>query len=328
MTRPGSTSVRAASPDDGAAEVKELRFRLRPVPPFRLDLTVWALRRRAHNLIDCFDGETWRRVLIVDGAPAQIAVRQCASANDPEIEVRAIGPGASQRDQPRIARMVTAMLGLEIDLRRFYSLARNDPALGPMAGRLRGMKPVRFASRFEAFTNAVACQLVSLTAGMHVVNRVAQAYGISCDYDGTRAYAFPRAQDLAGAEVERLRELGLSRNKARYLINLGEIASSREAPDFSAVETLDDESAVAALCELNGVGRWTAEYVLLRGFGRYRIFPGDDVGGRNRLTEWLGLVELDYAGVKRALARWSGWGGLIYFHLLVDALAEQGLVRA
>jgi DNA-3-methyladenine glycosylase II len=40
---------------------------------------------------------------------------------------------------------------------------------------------------------------------------------------------------------------------------------------------------------LRGAGRWTAEYVLLRGFGRLHAFPGDDVGARNNLQRWLGL---------------------------------------
>jgi DNA-3-methyladenine glycosylase II len=45
------------------------------------------------------------------------------------------------------------------------------------------------------------------------------------------------------------------------------------------------------------VGRWTAEYVLLRGLGRLAVFPGDDVGARNNLRRWLGQpVSLDYAG--------------------------------
>ena len=38
-----------------------VRFTLEPVPPFRLDLTVWTLRRRPHNTIDDWDGETYRR---------------------------------------------------------------------------------------------------------------------------------------------------------------------------------------------------------------------------------------------------------------------------
>jgi DNA-3-methyladenine glycosylase II len=73
------------------------------------------------------------------------------------------------------------------------------------------------------------------------------------------------------------------------------------------------------------VGRWTAEYVLLRGLGRVRVFPGDDVGARNNLRRWLRLRRtLDYEGVRRVLARWSGHAGLVYFHLLLDRLADAG----
>ncbi len=70
------------------------------------------------------------------------------------------------------------MLGLDRDLSDFYKLARGDTHLRELAERLRGMKPVRYATVFEAFANAVACQLVSLSAGMHVLNRLANAFGV------------------------------------------------------------------------------------------------------------------------------------------------------
>src|SRR5713101_6047817 len=44
-------------------------FALEPTPPFRLDLTVWALRRRPHNEVDRWDGQTYRRALILNGEP-------------------------------------------------------------------------------------------------------------------------------------------------------------------------------------------------------------------------------------------------------------------
>ena len=72
---------------------------------------------------------------------------------------------------------------------------------------------------------------------------------------------------------------------------------------------------------LRGVGRWTAEYVLLRGLGRLHVFPGDDIGARNNLQRWLGLLEpLDYDGVQRALAKWAPFQGLVYLHLLLWGL--------
>jgi DNA-3-methyladenine glycosylase II len=52
-----------------------LTFVARPIPPFRLDLTVWALRRRPRNLIDRWDGTTYRRVIVVGGRPTELAAR-------------------------------------------------------------------------------------------------------------------------------------------------------------------------------------------------------------------------------------------------------------
>jgi len=306
----------------------EVTFRLKPIPPFRLDLTSWAIRRRPHNAIDHFDGETYRRVVMLDGQPAVVSVRQVAPPKTPAIEVVAIGPGASRKSAPAIEAIVDRILGLSIDLRHFYRLARDDKALGPLVNRLIGMKPVRFPTNFEAFTNAVACQLVSLTAGMHVVNRIAAKYGRACEADGVRLHACAEASDIARAEVEDLRALGLSRPKARYLIGLAQVASDSDS-DFRSMESLDDNRAIAALSKFAGVGRWTSEYVLLRGFGRFNIFPGDDVGGRNGLRSYLGIDDaLDYEGVRKAIARWHAWGGFIYFHLLVNALADKGIVRA
>jgi hypothetical protein len=59
------------------------------------------------------------------------------------------------------------------------------------------------------------------------------------------------------------------------------------------------------------------------------MFPGDDVGARNNLRKWLGAPEpLDYEGVRSVLGRWRPFGGMIYFHLLLDRLADAGCVTA
>ena len=308
----------------------ELTFTLRPRPPFRLDLTVWAIRRRAHNIVDRFDDGVWRRVLVIGKSPVTIAVRQTRFGERPEIEVR-ISAARPQAVKAEVAAIVTRMLGLDRDLSDFYRLARGDAHLRELAERLRGMKPVRYATVFEAFANAVACQLVSLSAGMHVLNRLTEAFGIvgEVNHAAPPMRSFPPAAAIVRSNPDALRALGLSRQKGEYLIGLAKLAIDPKDPDFTSIAQLDDDDAIARLSKIRGVGRWTAEYVMLRGFGRINIFPGDDVGGRNKLFEWLGMGDAPtYDGVGRMLERWHPYGGLIYLHLIVNAVADAGHVAA
>src|SRR6185295_13157794 len=137
-------------------------------------------------------------------------------------------------------------------------------------------------------------------------------------------HAFPRPEDLAMLAPEALRELGFSRQKGRAMIELARIGAEAHE-ELEGLEALPDEVAVAHLCRLRGVGRWSAEYVLLRCLGRTHVFPGDDVGARNNLQRWLRLAKpLDYEGVRRVQSRWSGYAGLVYFHLLLDRLGQAG----
>ncbi|HYA34002.1 MAG TPA: hypothetical protein VEF03_00210 [Candidatus Binataceae bacterium] len=306
---------------------RKLRFRLKPVAPFRLDFTAWALRRRPHNQIDLFDNGTYRRTLSVGPICTSVAIRQTRGCENPEIEVVAGGHRSIRDLRREVESTIIRMLGLDRDLSDFYRVARADRRLSKLAERLRGFKPVRFPTNFEAFTNAVACQLVSLTAGLHVVNRIAARYGRIVGEDDSRSRAFPDASAIAAASADDLRTLGLSRSKGRYLIGIAEQASRASDRDFASIQELDDKAAADALCAMPGVGRWTAEYVMLRGFGRVDIFPGDDVGGRNSLCKWLEIdPNIGYEDVRRLMRPWSDWGGLVYMHLLVAALADRGVV--
>lgn len=308
--------------------METLTFTLPARPPFRLDLTVWALRRRPDNAVDRWDGRVYRRVLVLEGGPLDVAVTQIAPTDHAQLQVTATGAGLRLSAAPRLTAILESMLGLQVDLEPFYGLAATDVRLSALAERFRGLKPPRFPTPFEALVNAVACQQITLTFGIRLLNRLAETYGpVAYEGDGDgQAPAFPRPCDLATADLDALRRLRFSRQKARALLELAQAVTAGRL-DLDALAALDDATVVNRLCELRGVGRWSAEYVLLRGLGRLGVFPGDDVGARNNLRRWLGLPgPLDYAGVHDTLGRWRPYAGLVYLHLLVDRLAAAGHV--
>jgi DNA-3-methyladenine glycosylase II len=299
-------------------------FELKPVSPFRLDLTVWTLRRRPDNVVDRWDGTTYRRVLPFPAGPVEVAVTQESAPEAALLQVAVAGQPLGAAVQAAVTSALERILGLRIDLTEFYQFAAHDRRLGPLAQRFRGMKPPRFATVFEGAINAMACQQVTLTLGIRLLNRLAAARGTAFGEGDEAVHAFPRPVDLAMLSPEDLRQFGFSRQKGRAMIELAQSVAEGHL-DLEGLSGLPDNEAVKRLCELRGVGRWTAEYVLLRGLGRTHVFPGDDVGARNNLQRWLRLAKpLDYERVRRVLSRWDGYAGLLYFHLLLDRLGEAG----
>ncbi len=296
---------------------KQLTFSIDPAPPFRLDLTAWTVRRRLHNAVDHWEGDTYWRVLVIRNQALRVAVRQRGTM----LEVTVTGAGLRASTQAEVNSALERLLGLRTDLGQFYKFAASDTRLNRLAQRFLGLKPPRFPTLFEALVNGISCQQLSLTVGITIMNRLVAHCGLAFHADG---HAFPRPEDLAKVDITELRALGYSRQKGRALIELSQ-ATADGRLDLEPIESLEDEPAMERLLQLRGVGRWTAEYALLRGLGRTHVFPGDDVGARQNLRRWLHLRRpLTYQGVQEVLSRWRPYGGLIYFHLLLDRLDEAG----
>lgn len=299
-------------------------FALNPLPPFRLDLTTWALRRRPENVVDRWDDGTYRRVLQIDGRVLEVAVTQEGPPEEAVLRVTVTGDRLTPGLQLAASSAVEWMLDTRRDLSSFYRLAAADPDLGPLATRFQGLKPPRFPSLFEALVNAIACQQITLNLGIRLLNRLVESYGARIEGTAGSFYAFPEPESLAGVDPEELRQLQFSTGKARAIVELAlEVAEGHlRIEDLTG---LDDATAIDRLCRQRGVGPWTAESALVRGLGRIHVFPGDDSGARNGVRRWLGITDpLDFKELRRLVGRWEDYGGLVYFHLLMNRLADLG----
>jgi DNA-3-methyladenine glycosylase II len=295
-------------------------FVVRPVPPFRLDLTVWALRRRSRNIIDRWDGSVYRRLVVINGQPVEVAIHQVGSPTEPQLIVKTTPSSLNAADRRCIRTILDRLLGLRVDLTGWYRIATRDTRLRPLARRFRGVKPPRFPTLFEALINAFACQQLSLDVGLELLNRLAMLCGVKARAGPEVHYGFPGPRDIAPLSVSRLRALGFSRQKISAMTALAR-AITREHLDLEVLDSESDDVVRQQLSGLRGVGRWTADYVLLRGLGRVHVFPGDDVGAQKSLAQWLGRARpFDYEGVHRATERWQPYAGMVYFHLLLERL--------
>jgi len=319
MTRPG---LELGLPADQTIEIQ-------PASPFRLDLTAWVLRRRSHNQTDFWDSSSarYRRSLVLDGAPSVLVVSQSGGPDAAIVQATVSGANTGTDALGEARSALVRILGLNLDMSGFERMATSDPDIAPIARSMRGVRPPRLPTVFEALVNGVACQQLSLEVGIHLLNRLTATFGLPVDGPTGGVPVFPGPEELASVDPEEIKQLGFSFSKARTIVEAAQATVTGDL-DLEGTEDLDDSDAFEALTSLWGIGRWTAEYVMLRGLGRVHIFPGDDIGAHNKLRQLLGVDgELTYQRVQDLVSRWNPYAGLVYFHLLLDSLARDEIIE-
>ena len=300
----------------------DTRMTLSTASPFRLDLTSWALRRRERNAVDRWDGRQYTRVIVVGTSPVRLTVIQETTSAEPVLVV-SLHPEADDQIREDARLLVQKILGLTVDLQPFYVLAHDNELLRPLVEQFSGVRPPRFPSVFEALVNSIACQQVTLDLGIILLNRLSERFGPSVDDQGTIQHGFPAPTDLAEADEETIRQLGFSHQKARAIRELAADVVD-ERLDLACLDSMTNSEAVDYLSTIRGIGRWSAEYVLLRGLGRLDTFPGDDIGAQNNLQRLFHLVDRpNYEQIRELTCRWHPYEGLVYFHLLLEKLRTK-----
>ena len=296
----------------GARSVREAVVPVRP--PYRLDLTAVVLRRLSTNVVDVFDGTTYRRLLGDPKAPTLLSAEQVAPD---ALTVRLDGPGADAFDP---AALVRRMLGSGVDLAAFYAGAASVPWLDRIATAARGVKPPRYPSLWETVCNAVVYQQVSIHAAGAILRRMIERYARPVETNGVRLFAFPQPRTLLDADPGDLRAVGLSVNKVNALKAVGAVIESGEL-DEMRLEPLSTPDLIAALVAHKGIGPWTGAVVALRGFGRLDIFPMNDSGAEAGLRKLSGDPGIRAEPIIAAL---SPQQGMLYYHLLLGRLDTTG----
>jgi DNA-3-methyladenine glycosylase II len=160
---------------------------------------------------------------------------------------------------------------------------------------------------FGALIDAIISQQISIRAADAIMARVRAAL--------PEGKVTPEA--LSVFDFERLRSLGLSTQKARYILNLVEHVSSGQL-ELGRLAELDDEEIIRRLTAVKGIGRWTAEMCLIFTLGRPDVWPVDDLGlvdgvrSAYRLPERPTKQEMRERGEAwrpyRTFATWYMWG--------------------
>jgi DNA-3-methyladenine glycosylase II len=312
-------SLRAIGSEDG--EVAGVR--LATAGPFHLEATVRVLQRRPSS------HEVWERnrylhVFTTADGLALTAVENRGSIDAPDVRLSFLAGGSSADTRRSLEQTIQKMLGLAVDPAPLHAAAVRLHGLRSTALSLRGMRPPRFATLFEAFGNVVPFQQLSLDAGAAIVGRLVERFGERVTHGDRTFVAFPTASAVAGARFSALLGCGFSRSKAESLRYLARAVEAGEVGE-EAIAQLGTSDALERLIELPGIGPWSAALVLLRGFGRLEVFPPDDSGAKRGLMSLLRLRKPE--SLARAVERFGDYRGYLYFCGLGGSLLAKGLIH-
>lgn len=98
-----------------------------------------------------------------------------------------------------------------------------------------------------------------------------------------------------------LRKVGISPQKAKYLLDLATRVASGELR-LQRLSRLRDEEVIEALIQVKGIGVWTAQMFLLFSLGRLDVFPHDDLGVRVAIRNLYGLDDLPDKHISHRIA--------------------------
>jgi DNA-3-methyladenine glycosylase II len=312
--RAGRAALSGGTPPAGADGQEKSGYSVPVRVPYRLDLTVSALRRLSTNLVDVLSSDGAYVRVLDDRAPAVVRVRQVNP------RTLTVGIEGDRREHQRLLALIRRTLGVEVDLARFYRSASRIRWLHPITLRMRGVRPPRHPTLWEACVNAIAFQQVSVAAASAIMRRLIVELGEPLERYGARLYRFPGAACVQGARDAQLRAAGLSADKIATLRRVAD-ALGEGSLDETLLEERPSPDAAALLCRIKGIGPWTAAVILLRGLGRLDVFPANDSSVARNLALF---GESAPPGVDAVLEALGPQRGMLYYHLLLARLEARG----
>ncbi|HZH90218.1 MAG TPA: AlkA N-terminal domain-containing protein [Pyrinomonadaceae bacterium] len=245
--------------------------------PFDFASTARFLRFTDAEIVDTFAGGRYRRAIHFGETLFLLSVESDATGARPAVRFKLAPEGlVTPQILDEAMRVVRDMFSLEHDLDGWRARLSRDAFMRRLEAEHRGLRLPRWPSLFEAVVTSVLLQQIATTVAITFRRRVVERYGEALERDGETYFAFPRAEQLARAGVEELRALGLSNAKAACIIEVARASAEGELSSASLARE-DNETVIARLSSLRGIGRWTAEWALMLHFGRADLFPAADL---------------------------------------------------
>lgn len=240
------------------------------------------------------------KALIWQGLPSLLVL----DWDEKQVQARLHWPGKSGAvaHTKALQAMLQRMLGLAYAPSALEQAHGAHPELGPLLARQAGLHVPASPTPFEALSWAIMGQQISVAVAVSLRRKLIEIAGVALHTSTQKAMpeaahllAYPGADQVAALTVEQLRAQSFSQAKAQTLLVVAQRVQAKELPldDWAASSAQgqwtesDAEVAAQQLLAVKGIGPWTVNYCLLRGYG----WPDGSLHGDVAVRKAIGLLQ-------------------------------------
>lgn len=293
-----------------------MKFKIRAAPPFDFALSALIFSNGDRQIRRYEDGRCWR-VVRVNGKLVLTSVKSFGNVDEPKLSVELRSDTElSNKDRAMAEEKVKILFNLELDIKPFCREVKGDPVMSKLVRKLKGLKSPTTETAFEALSDSIVEQQISLNVAHILEDNLIKSFGDRLMLGDEVYYAYPTPQRLSSTTVEQLRGCGLTLRKAEYIRDVSVLIVHGKL-DLEKFKKYNDTSEIIReLCQIRGVGVWTAEITAVRGMQKLDAMPAEDVGLRRSISHFYCNDRRISAEEAREIAeKWGKWKSLAGFYL-------------
>lgn len=184
----------------------------------------------------------------------------------------------------------------KVDYNNALAQLRSDPVMERLINKHGVVKWVKVSENiFADLIEAIISQQLSDKAAMTILKRFRSLFNTN---------SFPAPQTILATPDELIRKCGTSAAKANYMKNIA-AAVVEGSLEIDNLVNLSDEQVIEQLVAIKGIGRWTAEMVLIFSLGRVDVFSVGDLGLRTAVANLYGIDREDTQRIEKVAQQWK-----------------------
>ena len=176
-------------------------------------------------------------------------------------------------------------------------LKKHDPILAKVIQANGPYTVTPHANYYQELVESIISQQLSVKAAASITKRFVALF---------ESKGFPTPDQILEKDVETFRSAGLSRPKARYILDLAQHVFDGKVK-FDHLDSLGNQQIIEELTAVKGIGIWTVHMFLLFCMGRLDVLAYGDLGIRNGIKKLYNLRELPDQQTIESLAKKNNW---------------------